>query len=39
VIRRLAGMPALADLVVGAAGNFVPARAVIGVRTLASMLW
>jgi len=39
VIDRLARRPALADLVVGAAGNFVPARAVLGLRPLFSMLW
>lgn len=39
VIRRLARRQRLADLVVGAAGNFVPARAVLGPRPLLGMLW
>jgi hypothetical protein len=39
VITRLARRPALADLVVGAAGNFVPARAVLAPRPLLAMLW
>ena len=39
VIARLAQRPALADLVVGAAGNFVPARAVLAPRPLLAMLW
>jgi len=34
VIRRLAQDPSLADLLVGAAGNFVPARAVLTPSTL-----
>jgi flavin-dependent dehydrogenase len=39
VIGRLARRPRLADLVVGAAGNFVPARAVLAPRPLLGMLW
>jgi flavin-dependent dehydrogenase len=39
VIERLNRRPALADLVVGAAGNFIPARAVLGPRPLLGMLW
>lgn len=38
VITRLARRPALADLVIGAAGNFVPANAVLGPRPLLAML-
>lgn len=38
VVRRLARTPALADLVVGATGNFVPARAVLGPSTLWRLL-
>jgi hypothetical protein len=34
VVGRLARIPALADLVVGATGNFVPARAVLSPPTL-----
>jgi geranylgeranyl reductase family protein len=39
VIDRLARHPDLGDLVVGATGNFVPARAVLAPRTLARLLW
>jgi flavin-dependent dehydrogenase len=39
VIGRLARRPALADLVVGAAGNYAPARAILGPRPLLGMLW
>ncbi len=39
VIGRLARRPDLGDLVVGATGNFVPARAVLDPRTLARLLW
>lgn len=39
VIARLAARPALADLVVGAAGNFVPARAVLAPGPLLRMVW
>ncbi len=39
VVRRLAKRRELADLVVGATGNFVPARAVLGPITLARLLW
>jgi flavin-dependent dehydrogenase len=39
VIERLARRPALADLVVGAAGNFVPARAVLSPGPLLRMVW
>ncbi len=39
VIGRLARRPDLGDLVVGATGNFVPARAVLAPRTLARLLW
>ncbi len=39
VIGRLSRRPALADLVVGAAGNFVPAQAVLSPRPLLAMLW
>jgi flavin-dependent dehydrogenase len=39
VIERLRLRPALADLVVGAAGNFVPAGAVLTPRPLLGMLW
>jgi flavin-dependent dehydrogenase len=39
VIGRLARRPLLADLLVGAAGNFVPARAVLAPRPLLEMLW
>ncbi|MGH7700879.1 MAG: NAD(P)/FAD-dependent oxidoreductase [Gemmatimonadales bacterium] len=39
VVRRLARRPELADLFVGAAGNVVPARAVLTPRVLAALLW
>jgi flavin-dependent dehydrogenase len=39
VIERLSRRPTLADLVVGAAGNFVPAHAVLSPRPLLAMLW
>lgn len=39
VVRRLARRPALADLLVGATGNFVPARAALAPAALAGMLW
>ena len=39
VIQRLSRRPALADLVVGAAGNFVPAQAVLSPWALLAMLW
>jgi flavin-dependent dehydrogenase len=39
VIERLSRRPALADLLVGAAGNFVPAHAVLSPRPLLAMLW
>lgn len=38
VVRRLARLPQLADLVVGATGNFVPARAVLAPSTLVRLL-
>ncbi|MGH7674029.1 MAG: NAD(P)/FAD-dependent oxidoreductase [Gemmatimonadales bacterium] len=38
VVERMARRPALADLLVGAAGNFVPARAVLAPATLAGLL-
>jgi menaquinone-9 beta-reductase len=38
VIRRLARRPDLADLLIGATGNFVPAGAVLSPRTLVSLL-
>lgn len=38
VVRRLARLPELADLLVGATGNFVPARAVLAPSTLARVL-
>jgi flavin-dependent dehydrogenase len=38
VIRRLARRGDLADLLVGATGNFVPARAALSLSTLAAML-
>ena len=38
VVARLARRPALADLVVGATGNFVPARAVLAPSTLLRLL-
>jgi flavin-dependent dehydrogenase len=39
VVGRLARHPDLADLVVGATGNFVPARAVLTPSTLLQLLW
>ena len=39
VVRRLARRPDLADLLVGATGNFVPARRVLAARFLARLLW
>jgi menaquinone-9 beta-reductase len=39
VIRRLARRPALADLLVSAAGNTVPARRVLTPSVLAQLLW
>jgi menaquinone-9 beta-reductase len=39
VVRRLARRPALADLVVSAAGNTVPARRVFAPSFLAQLLW
>jgi geranylgeranyl reductase family protein len=39
VVRRLAARPDLADLMVGAAGNVVPARRVFAPRVLARLLW
>jgi flavin-dependent dehydrogenase len=39
IVPRLARRPALADLLVGATGNFVPARALLTTRTLASLVW
>jgi geranylgeranyl reductase family protein len=39
VVRRLAARPELADLLVGAAGNVVPARRVFAPRVLARLLW
>ena len=38
VVHRLARLPELADLVVGATGNFVPARAVLAPTTLVRLL-
>ncbi|HEY6224453.1 MAG TPA: hypothetical protein VIW26_11760, partial [Gemmatimonadales bacterium] len=38
VVRRLARVPELADLLVGATGNFVPARAVLAPTTLVRLL-
>lgn len=38
VVRRLARVPELADLLVGATGNFVPARAVLAPSTLVRLL-
>jgi flavin-dependent dehydrogenase len=38
VIRRLARRGDVADLLVGATGNFVPARAALSLSTLAAML-
>jgi flavin-dependent dehydrogenase len=39
VVGRLARHPGLADLVVGATGNFVPARAVLAPSFLLQLLW
>jgi menaquinone-9 beta-reductase len=39
VVGRLARQPDLADLVVGATGNFVPARAVLAPAILLRLLW
>jgi flavin-dependent dehydrogenase len=39
VVRRLAGRPDLADLLVSATGNIVPARAVLRAGVLARFLW
>jgi menaquinone-9 beta-reductase len=39
VVRRLAERGDLADLIVGATGNFVPARAVLGPTRLAGLFW
>jgi menaquinone-9 beta-reductase len=39
VVARLARRPHLADLVVGATGNFVPARRVLSPGILAQLLW
>lgn len=39
VVRRLAQRPRLADLLVGATGNFVPARAALAPAALLGMLW
>ncbi len=39
VVGRLARRPGLADLVVGATGNFVPARAVLAPSFLFQLLW
>jgi geranylgeranyl reductase family protein len=39
VVGRLARHPGLADLVVGATGNFVPARAVLTPSVLFQLLW
>jgi flavin-dependent dehydrogenase len=39
VVGRLARQPGLADLVVGATGNFVPARAVLTPAMLLHLLW
>ena len=39
VVGRLARHPALADLVVGATGNFVPARAVLAPSFLLQLVW
>jgi hypothetical protein len=39
VVRRLARRPELADLLVSAAGNIVPARQVFAPRVLAQLLW
>ena len=39
VVRRLAGRPDLADLLVSATGNIVPARRVLTASVLAQLLW
>jgi menaquinone-9 beta-reductase len=39
VVRRLAGRPDLADLLVSATGNIVPARRVLNASVLAQFLW
>ncbi len=39
VVRRLAGRPDLADLLVSATGNIVPARRVLKASVLAQFLW
>ena len=39
VVGRLARRPDLADLLVGATGNFVPARRVLAPSVLAQLLW
>jgi menaquinone-9 beta-reductase len=39
VVRRLAGRPDLADLLVSATGNIVPARRVLSASVLAQFLW
>jgi menaquinone-9 beta-reductase len=39
VVQRLARRPDLADLLVGATGNFVPARAVFAPGVLTALLW
>lgn len=39
VVRRLARRPELADLLVSATGNIVPARRVLAPRVLAQLLW
>ncbi|HVH68134.1 MAG TPA: NAD(P)/FAD-dependent oxidoreductase [Gemmatimonadales bacterium] len=39
VVGRLARRPELADLLVSAAGNIVPARRVLAARVLAQLLW
>ncbi len=39
VVRRLAGRPDLADLLVSATGNIVPARRVLRASVLAQFLW
>jgi geranylgeranyl reductase family protein len=39
VVRRLAGRPDLADLLVSATGNLVPARRVLAASVLAQFLW
>jgi hypothetical protein len=39
VVSRLARRPHLADLLVGATGNFVPARRILTPSVLARLLW